>query len=125
MLSKALVSIIKLYRLILHGSCCSSSWFLSQFVIQLKIDLKKCQANSRSCPVPSLQVLGPCKLRQGTLTKYQSSRALGWGDQKQWPFFLFYLQGAITHKHLFLKLFYICIFFDHGKWYQTTRILYI
>jgi hypothetical protein len=63
---------------------------------------------------PGSEKLANHDIISGTLTKSQSSGALGWGDQKQWPFFLFYLQGAITHKHLFLKLFYIRIFFDHG-----------
>ena len=31
---------------------------------------------------------------------------------------------AILHKHLCLKLFYIYIFCDNGKWYRTLRIFH-
>ena len=88
---------------------------MTQFAIKPKIDLNHVAAPGRLGAIWCLEKHGPCKLRQGTLAQSQSSWSPEGGDQKHGPDTIDLPTDAITHKHLFLKLFYIYIFCEYGN----------
>ena len=66
----------------------------------------------------------PRKPRQGTLALGPRSKSPEVGGPEYSQINLYLPVDAVSHKHLFLKLFHIYIFCVYGKWYTTLRILY-